>query len=144
MSRTVLLSLLLAAASHIEAQNPDALMQEPTVKAAFQAIEHNEPEMLSEQARICEIASPPFHEEQRGLELKRLFEQLQLQNVRIDKAGNVIGVRPGEKARPNVVLAAHLDTVFPEGTNVKVTHEGNVMKGPGSGTTAVGSRSFLA
>src|SRR5438067_7119088 len=41
--------------------------------------------------------------------------------------------RPGAAARPNVVIAAHLDTVFPEETNVKVTREGAVLKGPGIG-----------
>ena len=125
--------LLLVAFSFVHAQDSSTVMHDPTVKAAFQAIEHNEAEMLSEQAHICEIPAPPFHEEQRGLELKRLFQQLQLHDVRVDRAGNVIGSRPGDKPRPNVVLAAHLDTVFPEGTNVKVTHEGNVMKGPGIG-----------
>lgn len=115
------------------AQDPAALMSDPSVKAAFQAIERNEPHMLDEQARVCEIPAPPFHEEQRGLELKGLFEKLQLQDVHIDKAGNVIGTRPGQNPKPNLVLAAHLDTVFPEGTNVKVTREGKIMKGPGIG-----------
>lgn len=114
-------------------QDPAALMNDPSVKAAFQAIERNEPHMLDEQARVCEIPAPPFHEEQRGLELKRLFESMQLKDVHIDKAGNVIGTRPGQRATPNLVLAAHLDTVFPENTNVKVTREGNIMKGPGIG-----------
>jgi tripeptide aminopeptidase len=113
--------------------DPAALMQDPTVKAAFGAIERNEQEMISEQTRICEIPAPPFHEQQRGLELKRLFETLKLTNVHVDKAGNVIGTRAGEKPRPNVVIAAHLDTVFPEGTSVKVTREGNILKGPGIG-----------
>jgi tripeptide aminopeptidase len=43
----------------------------------------------------------------------------------------VIGDRPGLAARPNVVLAAHLDTVFPEGTDVTVKREGNVLRAPG-------------
>lgn len=115
------------------AQDPAALMNEPTVKAALQAIQGNEPHMLDEQARICEIPAPPFHEEQRSLEFKKLFESLQLKEVHIDKAGNVIGTRPGQNPKPNVVLAAHLDTVFPEGTDVKVTREGNIMKGAGIG-----------
>ena len=51
----------------------------------------------------------------------------------IDKAGNVIGVRPGKSAHPNLVFSAHLDTVFPEGTDVKVTRTGDLMKGPGIG-----------
>ncbi|MFL6450387.1 MAG: M20/M25/M40 family metallo-hydrolase [Bryobacteraceae bacterium] len=115
------------------AQDLAALMNEPAVKSAFQAIERNEPHMLDEQARVCEIPAPPFHEEQRGLEFKKLFESLGLKDVHIDKAGNVIGTRPGQNPRPNVVLAGHLDTVFPEGTNVKVTREGNIMKGAGIG-----------
>jgi acetylornithine deacetylase/succinyl-diaminopimelate desuccinylase-like protein len=115
------------------AADPAGLLTDPTVKAAFTAIEHNEPEMIAEQMRVCEIAAPPFHEQQRGLEFKRLFENLKLSDVHIDQAGNVIGTRPGVSAHPNVVLAAHLDTVFPEGTNVKVTREGNILKGPGIG-----------
>lgn len=115
------------------AQDLSSLLSEPSVASALKQIETNEPEFLKEQARVCEIAAPPFHEEKRGLELKRLFEAEGLQDVRIDAAGNVIGVRPGAKPRPNLVLAAHLDTVFPEGTDVKVTREGSVMKGPGIG-----------
>jgi tripeptide aminopeptidase len=115
------------------AQDPAALMNETSVKAAFEAIRRNEPHMLDEQVRVCEIPAPPFHEDKRGLEFKRFFENLGLKDVHIDKAGNVIGTRPGQNQKPNVVLAAHLDTVFPEGTNVNVTREGNIMKGAGIG-----------
>ena len=73
-----------------------------------------EPEIIAEQRRVCEIAAPTFQEEKRGLEFKRIFETLGLKNVRIDTAGNVIGERPGKSARPNLLVAAHLDTVFPE------------------------------
>ena len=125
--------LLFVAALAIRAADPTALLQNAGVKAAFAAIERNEPEMISEQIRVCEIAAPPFHEQQRGLELKRLFEQLKLRDVHMDVVGNVIGTRPGASAHPNVVLAAHLDTVFPEGTDVKVTRDGNTLKGPGIG-----------
>ena len=53
--------------------------------------------------------------------------------MRIDKEGNVLGERAGRAARPHLVIAAHLDTVFPEETNVKVTREGTLLKGPGIG-----------
>ena len=125
------------------AQDPSKLKQEMSVKTALEAVKTNEPEMLTEQARVCEIPAPPFHEQQRGLELKKLFENLELKNVHIDAAGNVIGTRPGTQVRPNVVLAAHLDTVFPEGTNVKVTREGNIMKGPGIGDDCRGLVTML-
>ena len=115
------------------AQTVASLATEPPVKEAFSIIQRNEPEMLREQQRICEIAAPPFEESVRAAELKRLFEQLGLADVRIDKVGNVIGVRPGAKPRPNLVFAAHLDTVFPPGTDVKVTRTDDLMKGPGIG-----------
>ena len=115
------------------AQDAARLAEEPTVKAALDAAKKNEPHFIDEQIRICEIPAPPFKEEVRGRELERTFKSLGLENVRMDKAGNVIGVRPGASAHPNLVFSAHQDTVFPEGTNVKVTRDGNMLKGPGIG-----------
>jgi tripeptide aminopeptidase len=69
----------------------------------------------------------------RAQELAKLFKQLELENVHIDKAGNVIGTRPGASPHPNLLFSAHLDTVFPEGTDVKVKRDGTLLKGPGIG-----------
>ena len=119
-------------------------MREPAVRAALEAVKRNEPRTLELQARLCEIAAPPFHEEARGREVKLLFEQLGLRDVRVDAAGNVIGARPGKSAHPSLVFAAHLDTVFPEGTAVKVTRAGGALKGPGIGDDARGLAVMLA
>jgi acetylornithine deacetylase/succinyl-diaminopimelate desuccinylase-like protein len=127
------IAVLSAAAAACFAQSPADLVKDPTVRAALDAAKRNEPQAIEQEVHVCEIPAPPFHEEARGRELKRLFDELGLKDVRIDAAGNVIGVRPGKAAHPNVVLAAHLDTVFPEGTNVKVTRDGTVLKGPGIG-----------
>jgi len=126
------------------AQTPDALLKDPTVQAAMKAAERNEAQIIEQQIHVCEIPAPPFHEDERGKELKRLFEGLGLKDVRTDKAGNVIGVRPGKSARPNLVMAGHLDTVFPEGTDVKVKREGTVLKGPGIGDDCRGLAVVLA
>ncbi|MBC7367435.1 MAG: M20/M25/M40 family metallo-hydrolase [Undibacterium sp.] len=123
---------------------PKSLLSDPTIKAALAAIERNEPETLNEQARITEIPAPPFAETVRGLELKRLFEKLGLKDVRIDKVGNVIGVRPGALAKPSVVVAAHLDTVFPEGTDVRVKRDGKMLRGPGIGDDGRGLAAMLS
>lgn len=131
MTRISLLAAL--AASLTFAQAPAELMRQPAVRAALDAVKRNEPAIVDLQARVCQIAAPPFHEQERGREVERLFREADLKEVRIDKAGNVIGARPGRAAHPNLVLSAHLDTVFPEGTNVKVTREGTVLKGPGIG-----------
>src|SRR4051812_24810413 len=114
------LAILLVVVPSAAAQVPADLMNDPTVKAGLGAAPRNEPKALEEQVRICQIPAPPFKEEVRGKELERLFRQMGLQNVFIDKVGNVVGTRPGAAPRPNLVFAAHLDTVFPEETNVKV------------------------
>jgi acetylornithine deacetylase/succinyl-diaminopimelate desuccinylase-like protein len=93
---------------------------------------------------ICEIPAPPFKEERRAAEMKRRFEALGLRNVRIDSIGNVIAERPGTGGGPVVVLAAHLDTVFPEETDVRVKREGTVLRGPGIGDDCRGLAVLLA
>src|SRR5262245_45093149 len=141
MYRAISLLLIAAAA---RAQSPAELMNDPRVRAAMEAAQRNEPQTIDLQIRVCEIPAPPFQEEQRGKELKRLFEELRLKNVRVDKAGNVIGERPGKSPRPNLVFAAHLDTVFPQETNVKVTRNGTMLKGPGIGDDCRGLAVMLA
>src|SRR5260370_39897230 len=137
-------TLLLFAAGACLGQTPAELSNEPTVRAAMEAAKRNERSILELQARLCEIPAPPFQEAVRGQELKRLFQELGLRDVRIDAAGNVIGVRAGKAAHPKRVFSAHLDTVFPEGTNVKVTREGDVMKAPGIGDDCRGLAVMLA
>jgi acetylornithine deacetylase/succinyl-diaminopimelate desuccinylase-like protein len=89
---------------------------------------------LDEQASICEIPAPPFKEQARGRELARRFGALGLRNVRTDAEGNVIGERPGTAAGgPVVVLSGHLDTVFPEGTDVRVRRDTVPIAGDGGG-----------
>jgi tripeptide aminopeptidase len=114
------------------------LLQQPAVKAALESVKTNEPAIIEEQIRLSEIPAPSFQEDKRGTALKQLFTDLKLKNVRVDKAGNVVGERSGLAPRPNLVFAAHLDTVFPEGTNVRVSRQGNTLKGPGIGDDARG------
>jgi tripeptide aminopeptidase len=122
------------------AQVPDLnlLLEHPAIQAALEAAKANEPAILEEQIRLSEIPAPSFQEDKRGAALKKVFLDLNLRNVRVDKAGNVIGDRPGLAPRPNLVFAAHLDTVFPEGTNVQVSRQANILKGPGIGDDARG------
>jgi len=125
--------LLLLSGFCVQAQDVNALMKDATIRAALEAAKRNEPRVVEEQIRVCEIPAPPFKEEARGKEMERRFRQLGLKDVRMDKAGNVIGVRPGASAHPNLLFQAHLDTVFPEGTEVKVKRDGNILRAPGIG-----------
>ena len=124
--------------------SPGDLLKDPAVKAAINAVRATEARTIADQIRVCEIPAPPFKEEARGQELKRVFTHLGLQNVRIDTAGNVLGDYPGAAPRPHLVLAAHLDTVFPEGTDVKVTRDGALLKGPGIGDDCRGLAVMVA
>ena len=71
---------------------------------------------MTEQVEICEIPSPTFHEEKRAEEIARRMKAYGLTDVTIDAIGNVVGVRKGSGNGPVLVIDAHMDTVFPEGT----------------------------
>ncbi len=120
------------------------LMQDAAIRRAVEAIRAAEPQTLADQARICEVEAPPFKETQRGVMYAELLRQAGLTNIRTDKEGNVMGELAGAERRPHLVMAAHLDTVFPEGTDVTVTREGNVMRGPGIGDDCRGLAVLLA
>ncbi len=130
---SMLLGATCISATHAAAQTVTIPIENPKVGAALAAIRADNAWTLSQQASICEIPAPPFKEAIRAAEYKRRFEALGIRNVRIDTEGNVIATRPGTGKGPVVMIAGHLDTVFPEGTNVKVTRQGTLMKGPGIG-----------
>ena len=121
------------------------LAKKPSVTNALEYIGSIEPKTIDEQVKITEIPAPPFKEALRGEYFKRRFNELGLKNVRVDKVGNVIGERPGKGGAnaPNLVLAAHLDTVFdiPE---VKVTRNGKIIKGLGISDDGRGLTLLLA
>jgi tripeptide aminopeptidase len=139
MAILLILSLALA-----QAPGATDLLQNAAVKSALATAQTTESQTVEDQIRFCEIPAPSFKEDARGVLLKRTLEQLGLQNVRVDKAGNVLGDRPGGAPHPHVVIAAHLDTVFPEGTNVKVRRDGSVLRGPGIGDDCRGLAVLVA
>jgi acetylornithine deacetylase/succinyl-diaminopimelate desuccinylase-like protein len=120
------------------------LLQDSAVRAAVNAAKANEPQTIEDQVRFCEVPAPSLREAARGELLRRAFLRLELQNVRVDRAGNVLGDRPGAAARPRVVIASHLDTVFPEETDVSVKREGAILRGPGIGDNCRGLAVLVA
>lgn len=98
---------------------------------------------LAQQKSICEIPAPPFRETARGAEYRRRFEALGLR-ARVDAVGNVIAERPGTAGEPTIVLAGHLDTVFPESTDVRVRESNGRMTAPGIGDNCRGLAVVLA
>ena len=143
----VVLTFAMAAPSQAQqdAQNVGArLLADPAIKSAVEAIRAAEPQTIEDQVLICEVEAPPFKEAKRAELYARMFREAGLQNVRIDKEGNVLGDRPGAQPRPRLIFSAHLDTVFPEGTDVKVKREGTILRGPGIGDDCRGLAVLLA
>jgi tripeptide aminopeptidase len=99
-------------------------------------IAQNSSWVTEQQIRLSEIPAPEFGEADRGKALAAIFEAAGLK-VRTDDTGNVIGESAGSD--PSVVLfVAHLDTVFPAGTDVTVKRDGNRIVGPGISDNAAG------
>ncbi|HSA54264.1 MAG TPA: M20/M25/M40 family metallo-hydrolase, partial [Gemmatimonadaceae bacterium] len=137
-------ALIGLAATALPAQQPVPPANDAAVRAALDQLRIDNAWTLDQQASICEIPAPPFAEERRAAEMKRRFESLGLRNVRLDSIGNVIAERPGTGGGPTIVFSAHLDTVFPESTDVRVRREGTLFRGPGIGDDCRGLAVILA
>ena len=141
---TALAALALLGAAPLAAQRTPVPDQHPRVRAALDAIRRDNAWTLEQQASICEIPAPPFKEAVRAAEFRKRLEALGLTNVRIDAEGNVIGERRGAGRGPTVMISAHLDTVFPEGTDVRVKRAGTTLTAPGIGDDCRGLAVLLA
>jgi acetylornithine deacetylase/succinyl-diaminopimelate desuccinylase-like protein len=124
----------------------ERLLANPAVTAARSAIRTMEPDTIATQIAVCEVPAPPFGEAARGRVIQGLFQRAGLTNVRIDEVGNVLGDRAsnGTAGARRVMVTAHLDTVFPRGTDVRVRREGTILKGPGIGDDCRGLAVLIA
>jgi len=96
-----------------------------------------------QQSRLTEIPAPPFQEAQRAAAVKLLLASSGLE-VQIDKTGNVIGELRGTNEKEMVVLSAHLDTVFPPSTEIKVRHDRDRLLAPGISDNGTGLAALIA
>ena len=147
--RTKIFALLLLAPAVLAAQSITVPASSAAMRSTLATLRTDNAWTLGQQASICEIPSPPFRETVRAAEFRRRLEALGLANVRIDATGNVIGERAGVGAGPTVVVSAHLDTVFPEGTDVHVRRDstptgGTRLTAPGIGDDCRGLATLLA
>ena len=114
------------------------------VRQAVDFLRADDERTLKDQIELTEIPAPPFKEAVRAQEYQKRLKALGLQDTRIDAEGNVIAVRKGNGNGPVLVLSAHLDTVFPEGTDVKVKIKGNRYEAPGVYDDGRGLASLLS
>jgi acetylornithine deacetylase/succinyl-diaminopimelate desuccinylase-like protein len=113
-------------------------------KTAIAAIDRDHDRLIAEIIRLTEIPAPPFKEAARAKVFAEMLRASGLADVTIDAEGNVVGVRKGNGTGPLIAIAAHLDTVFPEGTDVKVKREGTRLMAPGIGDDTRGLAVLLA
>lgn len=120
-----------------------ALRDDPAVDKALRIAQEQSAMAMQEQVDICEIPAPTFEEAERGRFVADRMKAYGLTDVTVDAVGNVIGRRPGSGAGPILAIGAHLDTVFPAGTDVTVKREGNRYTAPGIGDNCSGLRALL-
>jgi acetylornithine deacetylase/succinyl-diaminopimelate desuccinylase-like protein len=101
-------------------------------KAAMAAMAADHDRIVEENIAMTEVPAPPFKETAKAKAFLELFSKLGLEDVGVDAEGNVTGLRRG-KGGPLLAVAAHLDTVFPEGTDVHVKRDGTILRAPGIG-----------
>lgn len=120
------------------------LGNQKAIQHALQIIDDIESETSSDLILLTEIPAPPFKETVRAVKFKSMLEDAGAKKVWIDEVGNVIGLRKGSEEGKVVVLDAHLDTVFPEGTDVTVTQKGDTLYAPGIGDDTRGLAMVIA
>lgn len=114
------------------------LAQDQTISKAFAEIERLNPQTIQELIMLTEIPAPPFNETERGIKYKQMLEEAGGVKVWIDSIGNVLALRKGKIGQRTVAIDGHLDTVFPEGTDVKVKLKGDTLFAPGIGDNTRG------
>ncbi len=127
----------LVAASGVEPSSVESLVEHRRVSRALAAVDQLASWTTEQQIQLTEIAAPTFQEAARAAAVRKLFAASGLR-TRLDGAGNVIGERPGASRKDVLLVSAHLDTVFPSGTPVKVQRDGRRLAAPGISDNGAG------
>jgi di/tripeptidase len=127
------------------ARELERLLASPRFAAAREALRADHARLVDDIVTLTEIPAPPFGEEARGRAMAAMMRAGGLPDAAIDGIGNVIATRRGTTpALAPLIVAAHLDTVFPAGTDVKVRREGTRLMAPGIGDDTLGLAVMLA
>ncbi len=139
MKPLIVAALTLLSIGSTTQDTPDSRVQRVVADARFgaamAAIDRDHDRLVSEIIKLTEIPAPPFMEEKRGAAYLEMLRAHKLADVERDEIGNVMGIRrgTGPAGGPLVAIVAHLDTVFPEGTDVTVKRAGTRLTAPGVG-----------
>lgn len=111
----------------------DRIVGHPAFKKAANTLDAEHDRTVDDIITLTEIPAPPFMEDKRAAAYLDMLKAHGLDDVEQDEIGNVMGLRRGTGNGPLIVVAAHLDTVFAEGTDVTVRREGTKLFAPGVG-----------
>ena len=146
--KRVLTFCLLAISVAAAAQTPDAAVARIVGSAEFKQattfIDGDYDRFVRELIALNEIPAPPFKEAARAKAFLAMLKESGLSDVELDAEGNAMGVRKGTGDGPMLAVVAHLDTVFPEGTSVKVKRDGTRLHAPGIADNTRGAALLLA
>jgi acetylornithine deacetylase/succinyl-diaminopimelate desuccinylase-like protein len=88
--------------------------------------------------QIQQIPAPTFHEQKRAELVHDLLSAEALNDLCMDETGNVFARWPGQGTEKPLIVSAHLDTVFPIETALRVTRGSDLIHGPGLGDNSLG------
>lgn len=125
-------------------QTVDALRNHKSMQKGLDVIRQIHESTIKTQIAITEIPAPPYKEQTRAYYFKKRLEDLGLHNVTMDEEGNVLGLYPGSGNNKKLLVTAHLDTVFPEGTDTTVRKEDGLLYAPGISDDTRGLAEVLA
>jgi tripeptide aminopeptidase len=146
-ARALVLSLAFLHMSPASAQAPAGaagLLSDPRFQQARAFIKTDHDRFVRELVTLTEIPAPPFKEERRARAYLAMLKEHGLSDAEMDQEGNVMGLRKGTGGAPMLAVLAHLDTVFPEGTDVTVKREGTRLMAPGVGDDTRGLALMLS
>ncbi|MCP4159402.1 MAG: M20/M25/M40 family metallo-hydrolase [Deltaproteobacteria bacterium] len=109
----------------------------------YEDIQKNIEPIIEEIKTISTIPSPTFYEDKKADYIKGKFNDLKLDDVKIDRLKNVIGTLQG-KGDENFIICAHIDTVFSNETKLKVREVEGKIFCPGIGDNSTSVAGMLA
>ncbi|HEV3467686.1 MAG TPA: M20/M25/M40 family metallo-hydrolase [Pyrinomonadaceae bacterium] len=120
------------------------LLADERVRRAFRLFEAEAGRINEEHAEVCAIPAPPFGEAARAEYLREKLRACGLAGAELDEVGNCVALRRGASERPLLVVSAHLDTVFPAGTDCTVRLDGPRLRAPGIADDGCGLAALVA
>ncbi|HEY0305706.1 MAG TPA: M20/M25/M40 family metallo-hydrolase [Longimicrobiales bacterium] len=120
-----------------------SIVRNARVQRAFAYIDRTDDAALRDLILLTQIAAPPFKESERARKYAEMLRAAGADSVGIDEVGNVVALRRGTRRNRVVGVAGHLDTVFPEGTDVRVRQHGDTLFAPGVGDNTRGLIAML-